>query len=78
MRHVGLCIVTMFMFYNVANAAQTSNGASGTQARAQYCAKAHPADFYDLWLGNHCTKAPYGPKFEYLTPAWNCLCRGTE
>ncbi len=75
MRQIGICLVVTFLFIDAANAAQIANG---TAARAQYCAAAHPADFYDAWIRNKCTKAPYGVKFEYLTSAWSCLCRGTD
>ena len=78
MRKTGIFFVFILLCSGSANAAQTSNGATATAERAQYCAKAHPADFYDMWIHNRCSKAPYGVKFEYLHPAWSCLCLGVE
>ena len=53
--------------------AQSAQGASNTQARFAYCQGVHGDDMRPGWLKNHCSKAPYGVRFERLRPAWECL-----
>lgn len=52
----------------------SSNGASCTQARLDVCkTKFDDGGFGPAWMKNHCSKAPFGNRFEYLVPAWSCL-----
>lgn len=51
-----------------------ANGSSCTQARLDFCrAKFDDVGFGAAWLKNHCSKSPFGNRFEYLVPAWSCL-----
>ena len=50
----------------------------GSTQRAAYCAQRYQSDYYSGWVRNKCAHAPYGNRFEYLVPAWNCLCLGSN
>ena len=55
-------------------AASDPTGASCSEARLNYCKTKYDDNGYGpSWIKNHCSRAPYGTRFEYLTTAWRCL-----